>query len=429
MGRASWLTHWKANKMGPRFSTDISQRQFVIVLDAGSTGSRLHVYRFKMQDNQVDSVEDELFAEVKPGLSDYANNPRLAAKSLVPLLEKAKLAVPKALYTCTPIVLKATAGLRLLSDAESKAILQSVKSVIQKTPFSKGPIVKVATNDSEDDAVSIMDGAEEGLLAWMTVMFLQKQSTTPIVLELGGGSAQIVFQVDFLPKEKALWKTFYSKEFVAGKDHILYRNSYLGYGLMEARKHLLSKHVVSESGIISHNCLPHGSKVSIKTSASEQTTIHGSSTGWEACQESIRQVLFPQSNCTFDSGCSFNGIHQPIIQGSESVIAFSYFNDKLGPLNLTKHFTTDDIKKAGKFVCSNKPPNHPIVEQDPFYCLDVAYIYSLLVHGYNLRPSNTISCLKKIDGFEAGWALGSALQVLGKSQLDMCLLSPSSSSS
>jgi Golgi nucleoside diphosphatase len=73
-------------------------------------------------------LKSELFEEVKPGLSAYADKPSDAAKSLEPLLLKAKAFIPKEEWSSTPISLKATAGLRLLPKEKADNILNAVGS-------------------------------------------------------------------------------------------------------------------------------------------------------------------------------------------------------------------------------------------------------------------------------------------------------------
>jgi len=46
------------------------------MFDAGSTGSRIHVYKFKRSsDKGVHQLLDELFEQTKPGLSSYKDDP------------------------------------------------------------------------------------------------------------------------------------------------------------------------------------------------------------------------------------------------------------------------------------------------------------------------------------------------------------------
>ena len=68
--------------------------QYAIVLDAGSTGSRVHVFHFEKTENGLKLISDT-FEQLKPGLSSYADKPKDAAKSILPLLETAVRTVPK----------------------------------------------------------------------------------------------------------------------------------------------------------------------------------------------------------------------------------------------------------------------------------------------------------------------------------------------
>ena len=186
----------------------------------------------------------------RPGLSSFASNAQKAAESLDDLLKEAERVVPRTMWKCTPVAVKATAGLRLLGAVESDAILAAVKQRLQsKYEF---PVIS-------KDGVVIMDGKDEGVYAWITANYLlntlpsgpattnanvDSSSSVPYaVLDLGGASTQIVFRPSFdadgdgvddpgMGLEDGEHK--YDLHF-GGRDHVLYQHSYLGYGLMRAR--------------------------------------------------------------------------------------------------------------------------------------------------------------------------------------------------
>jgi guanosine-diphosphatase len=126
-------------------------KQYALMMDAGSTGSRIHVYKFNYCNSELPVLEDEVFEQLKPGLSSFASKPTDAADSIVPLLEIAKKHIPEELRSCTPIALKATAGLRLLGNDVADSILRAVEAKIREYPF------KLIEN-----GVIVMDGADEG---------------------------------------------------------------------------------------------------------------------------------------------------------------------------------------------------------------------------------------------------------------------------
>jgi len=90
-------------RWGPRAVEDGSNK-YAVIFDAGSSGSRVHVYCF---DESLDLVpigkEIELFKQKKPGLSAYAKDPQEAAESLISLLEEAEKVVPAELHQQTPV--------------------------------------------------------------------------------------------------------------------------------------------------------------------------------------------------------------------------------------------------------------------------------------------------------------------------------------
>ena len=106
-------------------------------------------------------MKDELFQELKPGLSSYAEDPQAGAESVKKLLSRAKVFIPQENWATTPVSLKATAGLRLLPKAKADAILEAVSNVIKTSGFH-----------AMEDSVGIMDGVDEGIFSWFTVNFL-----------------------------------------------------------------------------------------------------------------------------------------------------------------------------------------------------------------------------------------------------------------
>ncbi|MED6139839.1 hypothetical protein PIB30_087731 [Stylosanthes scabra] len=104
----------------------VTKESYAVIFDAGSTGSRVHVYRFNHHLDLLHIGNDlELFVKTKPGLSAYAEDPEAAAESLVPLLEEAENAVPQELHPKTPLKVGATAGLRQLKGDASDRILEA----------------------------------------------------------------------------------------------------------------------------------------------------------------------------------------------------------------------------------------------------------------------------------------------------------------
>ena len=108
---------------GCKLHDDVSNKQYAVMFDAGSSGTRVKVYRFTKCDGPltVDNFEQLDVPKpnkVKPGLSSFANNIGAIKSYITPLLEAAKNIVPDDKEATTSLRLFATAGMRLLQDYE-----------------------------------------------------------------------------------------------------------------------------------------------------------------------------------------------------------------------------------------------------------------------------------------------------------------------
>lgn len=109
-----------------------------IIIDAGSTGSRLFVYEWSSKsDREIIAIQpvkndkgNPIVKKVSPGLSSFADRPGLlwiyvkiklsidtdaAPDYIIPLLNFASNYVPKEKHKETPVFIFATAGMRLLT--------------------------------------------------------------------------------------------------------------------------------------------------------------------------------------------------------------------------------------------------------------------------------------------------------------------------
>jgi len=286
--------------------------QYALMLDAGSMGSRIHIYKFNNCGPSA-AFEYEVFKQRQPGLSYYKSSPQQAAESLDELMDEAVKVVPKSLWKCTPVAVKATAGLRLLGEKQSKDILDAVANRLRD---------KYEFNLRSNDDVAIMDGKDEGVFAWITANYLlhaiggsaiphgnqriPEKKTTFAVLDLGGASTQIVFEPAFDEKRPdSILKDGEHKYDLTfgGEKRVLYQHSYLGYGLKQAREHvhklvefLAPEHKDSTTKrVIANPCLASGTKddVTIGEGEDQRTlSMDGADIGgFESCSRFIQLVM------------------------------------------------------------------------------------------------------------------------------------------
>ncbi|XP_006786173.1 ectonucleoside triphosphate diphosphohydrolase 5 [Neolamprologus brichardi] len=366
-----------------------------IMFDAGSTGTRIHIYKFIQKDPvELPVLDNEMYHAVKPGLSSYKDNPEEGGNTIRQLLRIAKKTVPEEDWRRTPVVLKATAGLRLLPEEKARALLKEVQDVFEESPFY------VPSN-----SVTIMNGKNEGVLAWVTVNFLtghlySNTRRTVGILDLGGGSTQI----SFLPKSK---KTVQSAptNYIANFDlfnqtYQLYTHSYLGNGLYAARYAALG--ALGADGldwkVFSSSCLPKKFRENANFSGTtyKVSGIPDGYAGYKLCYYEVMKVI---------KGI----IHQPYeVRGNSIFYAFSYYFDSAvqsGLIDGSRGGTVEvrDFKKRAKEVC-NKMTKYRAI--NPFLCMDMTYITCLLKEGFGFKDSTVLHLAKKVNNVETSWALG-----------------------
>ncbi|TIB79020.1 hypothetical protein E3Q22_00698 [Wallemia mellicola] len=432
--------------------------QYVVMIDAGSTGSRVHAYKFN-NCYSTPQLEYETFKATKPGhgLSSFADDPLGAAKSLDPLLKEAVRVIPKELHAQTPVAVKATAGLRILDSKigpnASKEILDAVRNrLTTKYPFN--------VSDRPGD-VAVMDGSDEGVYAWITINYLLERIGSDVdntkvptvaVMDLGGASTQIVFEpmsrhTDATPLADGDHK--YTLTY-GGKQHVLYQHSYLGYGLMQARRsvHNLIAYLYEFGNVlvpswdewnedikVPNPCMPHGTSKHVTLDPPHKSPVNvtmvGSSNGWDACNRVIELVMAKDAVCEVQP-CSFNGVYQPSLMETFDgpLLAMSYFYDRLSPLGIndkTSSFARGEIQKLASHACKGEAnwkkywrgnqEALDVLYDKPEMCLDLTFMNGLLGLGYELGPQRPIGTGKKIDGVELGWTLGASIAVLDASSL------------
>ncbi|KAL9130455.1 MAG: hypothetical protein Q9217_001378 [Psora testacea] len=419
------------------------------MIDAGSTGSRIHVYRFN-NCGPTPELEGEKFKmtekkEGGSGLSSYAADPDAAAKSLDVLLDVAMEHVAEELKSCSPIAVKATAGLRKLGEEKSAAILAAVRTRLE-TQYSF-PVVSAANG-----GVEVMDGKDEGVYAWITTNYLlgkiggPDKSPTAAVFDLGGGSTQIVFEPTFQSPSGGMPDKLQEGDHKyvfknGGQSHELYQHSHLGYGLMAARESI-HKSVAQAlhdkdpgnrswaNSPISNPCIIPGMSrqvnVTLDSGEKYQTTMVGPSEASPAqCRGLAEKLLQKDASCSL-APCSFNGVHQPSLSKTfarEDVYIFSYFYDRTKPLGMPESFTIGELRDLTAKVCEGEKSGawkafegiEGAMEElrgRPEGCLDLSFMVGLLHTGYEMDLQREVKIAKKIGGNELGWCLG-ARYVLG----------------
>lgn len=253
-------------------------RRHIIILDAGSQGTRMNIYELEFCDDLLTAVHKDLLFSVSiplSSLAETADSFTIGTMIIDPLLSEALQLIPSNEHSCTPVALRATAGLRLLSPKQINRLLIGTKKAFSKYPF----MLIDNTFIKNQSSAELISGTSEGIGAWIAINFLYENwnkdclctkciigseittsnstfNSTPkksvggsvhktnSVADLGGASLQIIAEISeeeaqiiskvnaYLIKsnpERQVPDVVHSVNF-QGKFYILFVHSFLGYG-------------------------------------------------------------------------------------------------------------------------------------------------------------------------------------------------------
>ena len=321
----------------------MGKHRYGLVFDAGSSGTRVYVYRWKnaAAARADDDDDDDLsrlpeiktkkkwIKKVHPGVSTFGQQPELVGPDhLKELIDFASDIVPKSEIEHTPVFLLATAGMRLLPDDQRNDVLRNICSYFQRT-------TKFLLPDC-DLHVQVIPGETEGLYGWIAANYLLggfdapekhdhgKNHHTYGFLDMGGASAQIAFAPNTTEAEKhANDLKLLRLRRVDGQEleYKVFVTTWLGFGANEARRryvdHLLETY--PEGRELPDPCLPVGILVDrdgeeiVPGSKDFQNSTHLIGTGdFKQCLRSTYPLLEKEKEC-LDPPCLLNGIHTPAI--------------------------------------------------------------------------------------------------------------------
>eukprot|EP00922_Rhytidocystis_sp_ex-Travisia-forbesii_P056603 GHVS01083763.1.p1 GENE.GHVS01083763.1~~GHVS01083763.1.p1 ORF type:complete len:780 (-),score=125.67 GHVS01083763.1:1590-3929(-) len=227
----------------PLLSSQLRNTDHGVVIDAGSHGTRIHLYgwRSRVYDPYHPltgpvTLPSELFSVAVPlALGNLKEGTQLDGQLeqlFGPLLRNATTAlldmgVVSGRFADIPLFLKATAGMRDL-NRDLRGILMASTRRLLLTNKNLNPFL------FRPDWGRILSGEEEGMYGWLTVnnalgsLFNAARNTTGAI-ELGGASAQITFS----PVHTSVMED-YNAVHIGDEFIRLYSHSFLGYGWADA---------------------------------------------------------------------------------------------------------------------------------------------------------------------------------------------------
>lgn len=348
--------------------------RFIVVIDAGSTGSRVHLFSYKTHDPL--NMEEYFAKKVHIPL---ATEPKAAIDNIMDVLKEleAPLAANHVFPFEVPVFLNATAGMRLLSQEHQDRIYTYAKNQL---PISGYDIREART----------ISGDDEALYDWLAVNYLVADhfnNQTADTLDLGGASVQLT-HVDPLCSDGD------ESVQVGGHHFCIQPTSYLGLGLDEAFHHASDL-----------SCFPTG-----------YTDPHGkvSIFGHLSCRKKIDKYLAKAKVK------STNILKEQEIDAISAVYyTVDFFHAYRLEKDGSKVMTVSLLKEKLLQYCSmddwqtwrEKNPDEPLDYLER-YCFAGIYLESLIGRkvGFNISQSHPIRVWKSYHKIDMSWPLGAAIR-------------------
>lgn len=384
----------------------------VIVIDAGSTGTRLNYYIFDKSDTAPFKLvlNKVVTRETEPGLSSYADNPSGAYKSIVELIKDANVSPDGA-----DLLVKATAGVRLLARKNKKLAESIMNSVYEHLQATYKGTLRVWPG-----GVSILSGIREGDFGWLALHFLSTKdrlSHSHGVMDMGGASTQITFEYNNYTKLPESLKNmglmapddYFSTLPALGQDYNLYSHSYLGLGINAARIFSLN---VSDYCLL-HDCTEQDA---LGTPCLDEkfTTILRS--GPSAVRVKGMAVADPKERFSLCQNTMTNVVKMVLPVGDKKklfpyLVLRSGFYYTFASTGLVPkeggYIKLKQIKEKAAYLCENVVA---VGRYAPYNCMNYNYLLTLLHDGYGFAWNQTFRCLNKVNGLTPDWAMGLAVK-------------------
>lgn len=352
-----------------------TDHQCIAVIDAGSTGSRLHVYSYDLDKTHSPVNINEIWnKKIRPGFATIEPNANTIDAYLATLLSGAP-------NKQIPVYFYATAGMRLLPVSKQKKYYDELQRWFAQQ--SQWQLVDAKT----------ITGNDEALYDWLSVNYhlgtlqkSQKRSTVG-VMDMGGASVQIVFPIQ---ENSEIGTRSQVDVNLYGQHHTLYVQSFLGLGQTEVAHQFLN----SASCFSNNYPLPDGESGQGNASACEQevsrlmTEVH-----------KVNNVIQPLLAANpVDSWYSIGGISNL----ADSSL-FHFENSKLTNQTLLQQADSQVCHQQWDSLNSQFPDDEYVYQ----YCLFSAYYYALMVDGYGIVADQSINYIPPDQNLD--WTIGVVL--------------------
>ena len=387
--------------------------------DAGSSSTRVNVYRWPpRQKNIIPLITEMGRFSVGPGIHEM--NEKDLETSMDLLIGFCKMRINeytnnKGNLSDVNFYLKATAGMRTISEEDQNKKLDVIRNVIKKSPFKF----------LNDDWAKVISGGEEGMFGWINVNYLNRilfkneeageQIDIPYgSIDLGGYSLEIAFSTNETIKEHNISLNF------SEVNYNLYSYSFQDYGEIRFYEILMESIIINSSKsenstIITNPCFLEGYSETYKFENINYKIVGKNNIS--LCQEYIKSNL----KINKENEKSMDNVYQPKIPEDLKFYGISglyWIANLFGIADNELHSASEFLNVTEKF-CKKKWEN--VIKEyniDQFYlknyCFYGYFVYYFLVEGFKIDENKKLlSFPEKINGIETGWTLGAMSYEIG----------------
>lgn len=391
--------------------------EFVLVINAGSSGSRLHIYR--QVNGEVEEItpadkENAKKFAVNPGISSFIANPAEAAVSVQPMLQAALEYVPEDYRSATKVHLLATAGMRLLPFDGIRAVLQSLDAF-----FENPANCQFAWRPSK-----VLSGEEEATFEFITANYVagtlgqQDSAQTIGIMEMGGASMQLAFQ----PKEGIILQDKLDFYDLSGKLMSIYGHSWMRYGAdqaFERANEVITKMSMARgSGNTCENpCLLDGDTFNTTVNGVQVSFI---GTGdYVACLQVTQGLMHLDYECPLPP-CTVAAAYEPHFRPDAKFYGLAAFYNTAQNLGLMdteeeKALTPSAFVEKSWGLCGRHfdqaTSQNPMIPEKFLrtLCFRGAYVVAVLEAFGFPKDYKNLYIAKSFNGTSTDWSLGAAL--------------------
>eukprot|EP01035_Chromulina_nebulosa_P017505 gene17505-23062_t len=378
------------------------------------------------------SITSDVGKKIQPGLSELIvniHNQDYITEYFLPIFTDAASVIPAEYHNSTKVIIKGTAGMRLLPEVEQQLLWEQVQEGLNKHPENPFTILLEDLGTISGHLEAYYAVLSSNYIAGAIDANLKSVPGVPFVgaLDMGGSSTQLIFY------------TGDEHERVISPDNF-WSHSWLNFGVEKVREKV-QQLIISRYPIENINIEDEDSKMAIDNPCTfpgydeeilPGVILRGTGESFE-CVNLIREVVWPNQTCTSNNKsqpCYIDGIEHPPVRGHFYGMSVYFFAidcvRELGStyLHSWPNPTIDELEDAIHDFCKinwedvklnmlGRKHKYTMDYKLPHRCFEALYIALLLEDGFGFDGTHrNITIALEVQGKEVEWTLGYALAEL-----------------